>query len=161
MTKRYCFKIKASKILIRILIILLIVNCSIFLFGLIHNYQSPRLLLLNLYILLPALLITAYSPIYSFIIDNEKHQLFINYRFLYFIDKQIILSFDQFDYKYNYGAPFISLGGFEVNIYFKKCSIATLNTKFGWKKKQLKEIVSILEEIKPPKPRLLDKKEKA
>jgi len=151
------FKVNKNTIAIRLIIILSLLNLLFFIVGLIKNTLGLGNLYINFFFFF-LILMTAYSPAYSLTIDTENRNMQIKYRFLYFIEKQRTLTFEQFDYRYNYGTPFLSLGGYEVNIYFYKNSIATLNTKFGWKKKVLKEIIEILEEIKLPKPRVLDKK---
>lgn len=151
------FKVNKHAIALRLIIILSLLNLLFFIIGLIKNTLGLGNLYINLFFIF-LILMTAYSPAYSLTIDTENRNLQIKYLFLYFIKRQQTLTFDQFHYRYNFGAPFLSLGGYEVNIYFQKQNIVTLNTKFGWKKKVLKEIIEILEEIKPPKPRLLGKK---
>lgn len=115
----YLFSISKYKTVISLIIIVLIGNAFICLVGYIKNYLELRLFLANFHLIF-IILMTAYSPAYSLSIDIENKNIQIKYRFLYFIERQRTLTFDQFDYRYDYGAPFISLGGYEVNLYYKK-----------------------------------------
>lgn len=153
----YLFSIKKYKTFISLLIVIIIGNAFIYFVGYINNYLEFRLFLANFHLIF-IIMITAYSPAYSLTIDTEKRSIQIKYRFLYFIEKQLVVSFEEFDYAYGYGPGFISLGGYEISFYLKKYSIVTLNTKFGWKKKVLKEIINVLEENKTPIKRFLDRK---
>jgi len=124
------FSIKRSVIVLRLISFLFLLNSLFYVIGLIKGTLGLANIYLNL-AYIAGILITAYSPVYSLIIDEKERTLTFKYRFLYLIGKQRTLSFEELDYRYNSGHPFISLGGYEVNFYFKKHSIATLTTVFG------------------------------
>jgi len=81
-------------------------------------------------------------------IDYEKRTVKVVYWLFYFNKKKITIGFEELTYKNRNDMPI--MGGFSLRIYQNEKYRIKLNSRNGWKNKQIDEITSEFLMIKPP-----------
>lgn len=89
-----------------------------------------------------------HTAVDSLVIDNENRNVRAEYWLYYFIKRRITIGFDEMSFK-NKNDNLI-MGGFSLRLYQNGKHVIKLNSRNGWRSKQIDEIISELVKIKPP-----------
>lgn len=88
------------------------------------------------------------SAIDSLEIDYENKKVKVVYWLFYFYKKKLTIGFEELSYKNRNDMPI--MGGFSLRLYQNEKYKIKLNSRNGWKNKQIDEITSEFLMIKPP-----------
>lgn len=88
------------------------------------------------------------SAIDSMEIDNENKNITVVYWQFYVFKRKLTIEFEELSYKNKNDMPI--MGGFSLRLYQNEKYKIKLNSRNGWKNKQIDEITSEFLMIKPP-----------
>ncbi len=82
--------------------------------------------------------------------DYSENTIHLEYWLFYFYRKRLVIKFEDLSFKTGFDISIVG-GSFLIKIYQKHKLKIKINKRNGWKKKQIKEIYSILKIIKNPR----------
>ena len=107
-----------------------------------------KLIFLDLLLFYSMKLLGNHTAVDSVVIDNENRNVKAEYWLYYLIKRRITIGFDEMSFK-NKNDNLI-MGGFSLRLYQNGKHVIKLNSRNGWRSRQIDEIISELVKIKPP-----------
>ena len=98
-------------------------------------------------------LIGNHTAVDSLEIDYNNKNMKVVYWLFYFYRRELTISFEELSYKNR--NDILIMGGFSLRIYQNSSFRIKLNSRNGWKNKQIDEITTELLMIKPPLKKLI------